>query len=102
MAVTTVRGQQITDATVSLTVDVTGTLPAANGGTGNATNTLNNVLLGNGTGALQAIAPSTSGNLLASNGTTWSSTAPLVVNKITVSTTAPSSPATNDLWVDSN
>jgi hypothetical protein len=34
MAKTTVRGEQITDATVSLTVDVTGILPVANGGTG--------------------------------------------------------------------
>lgn len=76
MASTNVRGTQITDATVSLTVDVTGTLPAGNGGTGNATNTLNAVLLGNGTGALQTVAPSTNGNVLTSNGTTWTSAAP--------------------------
>lgn len=76
MARTEVRGGQITDASVSLTVDVTGTLPVANGGTGAATQSLNNVLLGNGTGAFQNIAPSTSGNVLTSNGTTWSSTAP--------------------------
>lgn len=75
MARTEIRGSQISDGAngVSLTVDVTGTLPVANGGTGNATNTLNNVLLGNGTGALQAVAPGTSGNVLTSNGTTWSS-----------------------------
>jgi hypothetical protein len=60
---------------VSLTSGVTGTLPVANGGTGAATLTANNVLLGNGTSALQAIAPSTSGNVLTSNGTTWASTA---------------------------
>lgn len=79
MAITTVRGGQITDATVNLNApnqDVTGTLPAGNGGTGNATNSLNAVLLGNGTGALQTVAPSTSGNVLTSNGSTWSSTAP--------------------------
>jgi hypothetical protein len=55
---------------------VTGTLPVANGGTGSSTLTANNVLLGNGTSALQAIAPSSSGNVLTSNGTTWASTAP--------------------------
>jgi hypothetical protein len=55
---------------------VTGTLPVANGGTGAATLTANNVLLGNGTSALQAVAPGSSGNVLTSNGTTWSSTAP--------------------------
>ena len=61
---------------VSLTSQVTGTLPVANGGTGAATLTANNVLLGNGTSALQTVAPSTSGNVLTSNGTTWASTAP--------------------------
>ena len=51
------------------------TLPVAGGGTGVATLTANNVLLGNGTSALQTVAPGTSGNVLTSNGTTWSSTA---------------------------
>jgi microcystin-dependent protein len=46
----------------------------SNGGTGVATLTANNVLLGNGTSALQAVAPGTSGNVLTSNGTTWQST----------------------------
>ena len=59
-----------------LTTGVTGILPAGNGGTGAATLTANNVLLGNGTSAVQFVAPGTSGNLLTSNGTTWSSTAP--------------------------
>ena len=58
-----------------LTTGVTGTLPVANGGTGAATLTSNYALLGNGTSALQMIAPSTSGNVLTSNGTTWASTA---------------------------
>ena len=53
-----------------------GTLPVANGGTGAATFTANNVLLGNGTSALQTVAPSTVGNVLVSNGTTWVSSAP--------------------------
>lgn len=53
-----------------------GTLPVAAGGTGATTLTANNVLLGNGTSALQAVAPGTSGNVLTSNGTTWASAAP--------------------------
>jgi trimeric autotransporter adhesin len=61
---------------VNLTSQVTGTLPVANGGTGAATFTSNNVLLGNGTGAFQVVAPSTAGNVLVSNGTTWVSQAP--------------------------
>ena len=47
----------------------------AYGGTGSTTLTANNVLLGNGTSALQVVAPGTSGNVLTSNGTTWVSTA---------------------------
>ena len=54
---------------------ITGTLPVANGGTGAATLTSNNVLLGNGTSAVQVVAPGTSGNVLTSNGTTWDSSA---------------------------
>jgi hypothetical protein len=61
---------------INLASGVTGTLPVANGGTGAATLTANNVLLGNGTSAPLAVAPSTSGNVLTSNGTTWQSTAP--------------------------
>jgi hypothetical protein len=53
-----------------------GTLPVAGGGTGATSLTANNVLLGNGTSALQVVAPGTSGNVLTSNGTTWQSTTP--------------------------
>ena len=52
------------------------TTPVSAGGTGSTTLTANNVLLGNGTSALQAVAPSTNGNVLTSNGTTWVSQAP--------------------------
>jgi hypothetical protein len=51
-------------------------LPVTSGGTGAATIPLNNVILGNGTSAPLTVAPSTSGNVLTSNGTTWASTAP--------------------------
>lgn len=53
-----------------------GTLSVSHGGTGSTSLTANNVLLGNGTSALQAVAPGTSGNVLTSNGTTWTSAAP--------------------------
>lgn len=58
------------------TITLAGILGVANGGTGATSLTLNNVLLGNGTSAPQAVAPGTTGNVLTSNGTTWSSTAP--------------------------
>ena len=51
-------------------------LAVADGGTGASTLSANAVLLGNGTSALQTVAPSTSGNVLTSNGTTWTSAAP--------------------------
>ena len=65
----------VTASSVNLTSEVTGTLPVANGGTGATTLTANNVLLGNGTSAVQVVAPGTSGNVLSSNGTTWASSA---------------------------
>jgi hypothetical protein len=50
-------------------------LTVAQGGIGAATLTANNVLLGNGTSAPLVVAPGTSGNVLTSNGTTWTSAA---------------------------
>lgn len=55
----------ITGLTTALTVP--------QGGTGLATLTANNVVLGNGTSAVQFVAPGTFGNVLVSNGTTWTS-----------------------------
>ena len=55
-------------------------LAAFDGTTGklikNASLTANNVLLGNGTGAPLTVAPGSSGNVLTSNGTTWTSATP--------------------------
>jgi len=48
-------------------------LPVTKGGTGAGSLTLNNVILGNGTSAVQFVAPSTLGKVLISNGTTWTS-----------------------------
>ena len=62
--------------TTSGTITIAGTLAVANGGTGATTITANSVVLGNGTSAVQTVAPGTSGNILTSNGTTWQSTAP--------------------------
>jgi hypothetical protein len=69
------------DGSANITVAAAGstlsdTVTVAKGGTGATTLAANNVLLGNGTSALQAVAPSTSGNVLTSNGTTWTSAPP--------------------------
>jgi hypothetical protein len=61
----------ITGGTISGITD----LAVADGGTGSSSLAANNVLLGNGTSALQVVAPSTTGNVLTSNGTTWTSAA---------------------------
>ena len=49
---------------VSLTTEVTGTLPVANGGTGAATLTDSGILIGNGTSPIAATAAMTDGQLL--------------------------------------
>lgn len=59
---------------VSLTADVSGTLPYANGGTG-ATSFTNHGAVVAGATALSTVAPGTSGNVLTSNGTDWTSAA---------------------------
>jgi hypothetical protein len=48
-------------------------LAVADGGTGRSTLTANAVLIGNGTSGINSVSPSTAGNLLVSNGTTWTS-----------------------------
>jgi hypothetical protein len=61
----------ITGLTTALTV--------AQGGTGAATHTSKGVLIGNGTSAVTTVSPGTSGNLLKSDGTNWTSSAPAAV-----------------------
>jgi len=58
----------ITGLTTALTV--------AQGGTGAATHTSKGVLIGNGTSAVTTVSPSTSGNVLTSDGTSWTSATP--------------------------
>ena len=57
-------------------VTIANPLAVASGGTGRATLTANNVVLGNGTTAVNLVAPGTANNVLTSNGTTWVSQAP--------------------------
>jgi len=66
----TINGVAISGGTITgLVTD----LAVADGGTGRSSLTSNNVVLGNGTNAVNFVAPSTSGNVLTSNGTTWQS-----------------------------
>jgi hypothetical protein len=54
--------------TSSGTITMAGTLAVANGGTGATSLTAYNVLVGNGTSAVAAVAPSTAGHVLTDNG----------------------------------
>ena len=55
---------------------LTTALTVAQGGTGAATHTANAVLIGEGTSAISTVSPGTSGNVLTSDGTDWTSAAP--------------------------
>lgn len=70
--VNSLDGGCITDATLEESA-LQGTLSVSKGGTSLSTLTANNLLVGNGTGAIAFIAPSTANNLLQSDGTSWSS-----------------------------
>jgi hypothetical protein len=56
---------------INLASQVTGQLPLANGGTGRASLTANNLIVGNGTSPVNFIAPGAAGLQLVSNGTDW-------------------------------
>lgn len=73
-AIGTTRVMTLPDANATILTNAN-VVTVAQGGTGANTLTLNNVLLGNGTGALQVVAPGASGNILTSDGTTWASSA---------------------------
>jgi hypothetical protein len=55
------------------TIAISGIVAVDNGGTGANTLAANAVVIGNGTSAVQTVDPSTSGNVLTSNGTNWTS-----------------------------
>ena len=59
--------------TTSGTISMAGTLSVGYGGTGAATLPLNAVLLGNGTSAVQSVAPGAVGYVLTSTGSAWAS-----------------------------
>lgn len=59
---------EFSKAAVNLSSQVTGTLPVANGGTGQTSLTQYSVLLGNGTGVIAGATPNLAGYVLTSNG----------------------------------
>ena len=57
--------------TTNAAASISGTLAVSNGGTGATTLAANSLLIGNGTSAVQTLAPNTNGNILYANGTNW-------------------------------
>jgi hypothetical protein len=76
------NGTDVVDATTYLSslsagsISLTSALGVASGGTGRTSLTANNVVLGNGASQVQFVAPGTTGNVLTSDGTTWTSAIP--------------------------
>ena len=66
---------QAAAATTNANAITTGILSAGVGGTGANTLTSENVIIGNGTSAVKFVAPGTTGNVLTSNGSAWTSAA---------------------------
>ena len=66
----TLSGQEITRGAIVLSTDVSGTLPVANGGSGATSLSEGGVLLGNGTGAITAMAVLADGEMIVGDGTT--------------------------------
>jgi hypothetical protein len=98
---TALRTFTLPNATATILTDNADVTPAQ-GGTGLSTLTLNSLLVGNGTGTLLFIAPSTDGNILQSNGTTWSSAAGGVIigrQTLTTGTTYTPTTGTKKIWI---
>jgi hypothetical protein len=88
-----------------------GTVAVGVGGTGIGTLTNNNVILGNGSNAVKFVAPGTAGNVLVSDGTTWTSnTAPssgalaagnnsIIINNVNITANATIAAGQNGLSV---
>jgi hypothetical protein len=70
-----VSGNGIALTAINASNVTSGTLAVGQGGTGQTSLTSNNVVLGNGSSAVQLVAPGTANNVLTSNGSTWISAA---------------------------
>ena len=102
--VTSVTGTAPITSTGGATPNIALTTPVdvQYGGTGLATITANNLMVGNGTGSVSLIAPGSNGNVLTSNGTTWTSAASTPVVWTTVKKTADQTVSSGTTYVDDN
>jgi hypothetical protein len=84
LAINSVSTSNIIDGSVTLAKLNRG-ISVAYGGTGVATIPANALMIGNGTSDITTLAPGTSGNLLVSDGTSWTSTFPSSIVKTSTS-----------------
>ena len=81
------NGTDVVDAVTHLTsVTLASPLGVVSGGTGANTLTANSAVIGNGTSAVQFLAPGTASNVMTSDGTNWVSTYAFVPRSTTSST----------------
>jgi hypothetical protein len=73
---TTISGDGFGISNITAANITAGTLGVPRGGTGLGTLSNNSVVLGNGTSQVKFVAPGTTGNVLTSDGTTWTSATP--------------------------
>ena len=73
---TTISGDGFGISNITAANITAGTLTVPRGGTGLGSLTNNSVILGNGTSEVKFVAPGTVGNVLTSDGTTWTSSTP--------------------------
>jgi len=89
---TSLRTFTLPNASATILTDAA-SVTVGQGGTGLGSLTLNNLLLGNGTGSVQFVAPGANGNVLVSNGTTWiSSGGGILIGRQTLTTSGTYTP----------
>jgi hypothetical protein len=83
---TTLTASKVVFTDASKNLSSSGTVGINQGGTGLTTIPSNGVLIGNGTGNISTVVPTTSGQVLTWNGTTWTATVPTAISAGTVGT----------------
>ena len=82
---------------ISKNLSSSGTVGVAQGGTGLASIPLNGVVIGNGTSSIATIVPSSNGQVMTWNGTSWTATIPTAISVGSVGTST-----TNGLTISNN
>lgn len=93
----TLTASKVVFSDASKVLSSTGTVGVDQGGTGLTSIPLNGVVIGNGTNSINTIVPTSSGQVLTWNGTTWGATVPTSISVGSVGTST-----TNGLTISNN